>query len=136
MCLLAAVRPISLPDLSGLTLLVVDDNDDALDMLGTFLGACGARVLQAPSAAAALDHVERQGEIDAIVTDLSMPVADGVELVRRLRQRHPFRAMPAIALTGFSERYMDTEGVGFDAFLRKPVDLDELCQTIRRVIGR
>lgn len=119
----------ALPDLSGLSLLVVDDNDDSLDMLGTFLRACGAHVFQARNAAAALAYVDTQEPIDAIITDLSMPQMDGVELVGRVRQR---RTLPAIAITGFYESY--TERAGFDAFLRKPVNLDELCRVIRNVV--
>jgi CheY-like chemotaxis protein len=127
------VRPLDLPDLSGLTLLVVDDNDDSLEMLGTFLRACGAHVLEARNGATALAYVDQQAIIDAIVTDLSMPTMDGVELVRNLRQRRPMRQLPAIALTGFYEHFMDTAGAAFDAFLRKPVNFDELCRTIRSV---
>lgn len=127
------VRPLDVPDLSGLTLLVVDDNADALEMLGTFLRACGAHVLAASDGARALAYVETHAEIDAVVTDLSMPSMDGVELVERLRRRRPRGRVPAIALTGFYEQYMDTQGAGFDRFLRKPVDFDVLCKTIREV---
>lgn len=128
------MRPLDLPDLSGRTIVVVDDNDDALDMLSTFLRACGARVLAAPSAAVALGHVDAQSDIDLILTDLSMPDVDGVELLRRLRG-HPSRSsIPTIAVTGFYQSYMDTSG--FDGFLRKPVNLDVLCTTIVTVIDR
>ena len=122
------MRPIALPDLRDRIILIVDDNDDALDMLGTFLRACGAYVLQARSAPGALAYIDSQPHIDAMITDLSMPEMDGTELVRRLRA-HPTRStMPAIALTGFYESYMDTSG--FTAFLRKPVDLDVLCKAL------
>lgn len=127
------MRPLDLPDLRNRIILIVDDNDDALDMLGTFLRACGAYVLQAHSAAGALAYIDTQPRIDVMITDLSMPDMDGVELVRRLR-KHPSRAStPAIALTGFYEFYMDT--TGFDAFLRKPVNLDQLCKTITTAVG-
>ena len=121
-----------LPDLSGLTLLVVDDNDDSLDMLTTLLQACGAGVLQARNAAAALAYVDTQQHIDVIVSDMSMPRVDGVELCRRVRERRP--SLPAIALTGFYEEYMDRRTAGFAAFLRKPVNLDELCRAIRNAV--
>ena len=127
------MRPLDLPDFSGLTLLVVDDNDDSLDLLTTFLRACGAHVLGARGALSALSYVETQSRIDAIITDLSMPAMDGVELVRRLRAHPKGASIPALALTGFYEQYMDTQGTGFNAFLRKPVNLDELCRTIRAV---
>jgi two-component system, chemotaxis family, CheB/CheR fusion protein len=128
------MRPIKLPDLSGVTLIVVDDNDDSLRVLGEFLRACGAHVLEARGALTALSYVETQDKVHAIVTDLSMPNMDGVELVQRIRTHPRGRAIPAIALTGFYEQYMDTQGTGFNAFLRKPVDFDELCKTIRSVI--
>ena len=131
-----AVRPLNLPDLSSLTLLVVDDNDDSLDLLTSFLRACGARVLGARGALSALSYVETQSRIDAIITDLSMPAMDGVELVTRLRAHPKGASMPAVALTGFYEQYMDTRGAGFNAFLRKPVNFDELCRTIRTVTER
>lgn len=113
----------------------MDDNDDALDMLTTFLRACGAHVLAARGALTALSYVETEARIDAIISDLSMPAMDGVELVRRLRDHPKGRSIPAIALTGFHEQYMDPTNAGFNAFLRKPVNLDGLCSTIRNVIG-
>jgi CheY-like chemotaxis protein len=130
------MRPLDLPDLTGRTILVVDDNDDALDMLGTFLRACGAYVLQARTGTGALAYIDTQPLIDAIITDLSMPGMDGVELVQRVRQ-HPSRAwIPAIALTGFHENYMNTERAGFTAFLRKPVNFDALCKSITDAIEK
>jgi CheY-like chemotaxis protein len=128
------MRPLDLPDLSGLTLLVVDDNDDSLDVLSTFLRACGAHVLSARGALVALSYVDTQSRIDVVVTDLSMPNIDGVEFVQRLRSHPRGRSVPAIALTGFYEQYMDTLGTGFNAFLRKPVNFDHLCKTIRSVV--
>jgi PleD family two-component response regulator len=85
-----------LPDLSGLTILVVDDNDDSLHMLGEFLRACHAHVVEARGALSALSFVETQPKIDAVVTDLSMPQMDGLELVQRLRSHPRGRSVPAI----------------------------------------
>jgi two-component system, chemotaxis family, CheB/CheR fusion protein len=125
-----------LPDLSGLTILVVDDHDDSLQMLGQFLRACRAYVIEARGAMTALSYVQTQDKIDAIVTDLSMPNMDGIELVQRLRAHPRGRSIPAIALTGFYEQYMDTQRTGFNAFLRKPVDFYDLCRTIGDVTRR
>lgn len=128
------MRPLALPDLTSRSIVIVDDNGDALDMLGTFLRACGAHVLEARSAIGALAYIDTQPRIDLMITDLSMPDMDGVELVRRLR-RHPSRAsIPAIALTGFYEFYMNT--TGFDGFLHKPVNLDELIKAITTAIEK
>ena len=126
------MRPFDIPDFTGLTLLVVDDNDDSREMLATFLQGCGASVLPARNGMTAVAYLETAPRIDALITDLAMPVMDGAELVQRLRG-HPTRhALPAIAVSGFFEDYLDVRG--FDAFLRKPVDLDELCRQIRAAI--
>jgi CheY-like chemotaxis protein len=117
-----------LPDLSRLTLLAVDDNADALEVLGTILKSCGAHVLEARDAMDALAYVDATPGLDAIITDLSMPGMDGVELARKVRQQPSRHGLPVIALTGFPERYVDTSA--FDAFLKKPVEFDELCCTV------
>jgi len=128
------MRPIDLPDLSGLTLIVAEDTDDSLDVLSTFLRACGARVMAARNGLEALAHLEATPWVDAIVTDLAMPHMDGVELLRTLRGHAGGGSLPAIALTGFSEQYMETTGAGFDAVLIKPADLDKLCGTIKALV--
>jgi len=128
------MRSVDLPDLSGLTLIVVEDNDDALDVLTTFLEACGARVVPACNGLEALTRLDSATAVDAIVTDLAMPQMDGIELVRKLRGHARGHALPAIALTGFSGSYVDTRSAGFDAVLTKPVDLDQLCSTIKAMV--
>lgn len=126
------MRPLDVPDFTGLTLLVVEDNDDSLEMLATFFTACGASVLRACNGLTAMGYIETAPKIDAVITDLAMPVMDGAALVQRLRE-HPTRhALPAIAVSGFYEDYVDVHG--FDAFVRKPVDLDGLSQQIRAAI--
>jgi CheY-like chemotaxis protein len=120
-------------DLSDLKLLLVDDTEDSLDMLATFLRSCGCEIVTARTAAEALAHLDTDVELDAIVTDVSMPIMDGVDLVRKLRA-HPTRhSLPAIAVTGFYELYAEG-GAGFDAILRKPVNFEQLCATMRAVI--
>jgi CheY-like chemotaxis protein len=139
---MSLMRALHLPDFSRLTILIVDDHDDSLEMLSAFLRACGASLLQASSALEALVHIDTQPGIDVVITDVSMPQIDGVELVRRLRRHRARASIPAIALsgfpalvrTGFYEFFKDPNG--FDAFLRKPADLDELCKTITTVINK
>ena len=125
---MTAAGPLDLPDLTGLTVLVVDDNDDAVEILTTVLKACGAQVLFAHSARDGLAHIEASPTLDAVVTDVSMPQMDGVEFARKIRQ-HPRRlSLPVIALTGFYEQHKKT--VEFNACLRKPCNFDELCSAI------
>jgi CheY-like chemotaxis protein len=123
--------PLKLPDLAGLTIIVVDDNADSVDVLGIFLKACGAKALVARSAMEGLTCIENTPKVDAIITDISMPHMDGVELARKVRAHEARKSIPVVALTGFYEDYPNAEE--FDAYLRKPVNLEELGGVIRSV---
>jgi CheY-like chemotaxis protein len=119
------------PDLSGLTLVLVDDEEDSLYVTAQLLQACHATVLTAMNGSEALGLLAAQIP-DAILTDLSMPVMDGVELLRHLRSVPVTRNVPVLALTAFAEHYMDGADE-FDAFFRKPFNLDAMCATILRL---
>lgn len=123
----------SLPDLSGLTVLLVDDNDDALYVLETLLKACGATVLAARNAFAALGYLETS-RVSVILSDLSMPQMDGIELIERIRKSPPHRETPAIAISAFPESYRHATAAGFNAFIRKPVEIDALCAAILELV--
>jgi CheY-like chemotaxis protein len=117
----------SAPDLRGLTLLVVDDNADAADVLSTYLRACGATVFVSHTAAGALAYIDAAPRLDAVITDLSMPLVDGVELLHTIR-RHPVSSrhqLPVVAVTAFDASHLPTQD--FDAYIRKPYDPDALC---------
>jgi len=122
---------LKLPDLSRLTVLVVDDNEDAIEVLSSFLIACAARALFARSLPDGLVYVETEPKLDVVVTDLSMPGMDGVEFTRKIRER---RSLPVIAITAFHHVYVSTEE--FDAYIEKPVDLDKLCIVIEFLLAK
>src|SRR4051812_10075391 len=73
-------RSANFPDLSGLTILVVDDDYDSLELLAVYVSVCGGRPLPARTAYAALAYVDTAPQLDAMITDLKMPGIDGVEL--------------------------------------------------------
>src|SRR5688572_14622507 len=129
------MRPLSLPNLTGLTLLVVEDNDDSLDMLDTFFKACGAVVRAARNVDAALAFFDTDSHFDALVSDLSMPGRDGLDLIRAVRRSRHHPDIPAIALTGFYEQYSNARREGYDVSLQKPVDFDKLCIAIQTAIA-
>jgi CheY-like chemotaxis protein len=104
------MRALNLPNLSGLTLVVVDDNDDSLDMLDTFLTQCGAEVKAARNVDTALSFINTEPSIDAVVSDLSMPGRDGLDLIRQVRRHNTRANLPAIALTRASMSTMQMPG--------------------------
>ena len=121
-----APQPSKLPNLSGLTVLIVDDDPDTIEVLSSFLTACAARVLFARSAPDGLAYVDRDAKLDVVLTDLAMPGMDGVDFTRKIRAR---RSVPVVALTAFPQVYVTTEE--FDAYLQKPVDFDRLGEVIK-----
>ena len=122
--------------LQGFQILVVDDDEDARELLHTVLEYCGAEVLSAASALGALAALGNRRP-DVIVCDLVMPDDDGYALIRALRTRAAVRSVPVIALTGYAFVHAAEEALsaGFSAYLKKPVEVWDLCRTIAR-LGR
>jgi PAS domain S-box-containing protein len=123
-----------MPDLSGTHVLAVDDEPDALKLLKEILEAAGAHVTTASSGAAALDKIQSEYP-DVLVADLGMPLMDGFELIRRLRQSDDrrMRDLPAAALTAYarSEDRAKTLQSGFEMHLAKPIDPVELASAVK-----
>ena len=122
--------------LQGVQILVVDDDQDALDMLTLVLTDAGAAVRTAASAAEALALL-RWIRPHVLVSDLAMPDQDGYSLIRNLRavERESGRETPAVALTAYV-RVQDrarAEAAGFNVFVEKPVDPEELIAVIAGV---
>jgi CheY-like chemotaxis protein len=115
----------------------VEDTRDARELLAFVLEQCAAVVTATGSAAEALDAFLRERH-QIVVTDLSMPGHDGYWLLRRLREHVPASAVPAVALTAFTDRYSRDAALasGFDAFLPKPIEPDELCRALGQVLER
>jgi len=118
----------------GLRLLLVDDNEDGLFMLGAVLTRFGAFVTLASSAAMALELGSQTGA-DLLVLDISMPEMDGLTLLPLLRaQLGPVPALAFTALTGPEVR-RDTDAAGFDALAHKPLDIEPMVLTLAE-LGR
>jgi len=125
--------------LAGLTILVVDDEHDSLELVQQVLSETGARLLTAMSAADALRMAERERP-DLLISDIGMPLMDGFELIRRVRdlRDRALAGMPAIALTAFSRREDQQRALeaGFDEYLAKPLRPAVLLQTVVGIAGR
>jgi PAS domain S-box-containing protein len=125
-------------DLSGIKVLVVDDEPDALESLSRTLTDSGATVFVAQSAAAAMALIQSKSP-HVLVSDIGMPDMDGYEMLRRVRALDGIAAdVPAIALTAFarpSDR-LHSLRAGYVAHLVKPADPLQLLATISAAAGR
>ena len=126
-------------DLTGLKILVVDDEPDACRLLQYVLGECHADVVTASSAAEAVPLVET-ARPDILISDIGMPEVDGYELLRRIRALGPARGgkVPAIALTAFArpEDRARSLRVGFSMHVSKPIQPDRLAAMVANLAGR
>jgi signal transduction histidine kinase/DNA-binding response OmpR family regulator len=124
--------------LDGLKVLVVDDDDDARQLLEEILSERGARVSTAPSAADALVEIQKFRP-DVLVSDIAMPGGDGYGLIRAVRAL-PFERggrTPAVAVTAHA-RTQDSErafAAGFQSHLTKPVEIARLVTTVANLGG-
>lgn len=124
--------------LAGMRLLLVEDQEDAREVLGLALERLGADVEVASTAPEAVDVVTRSPAFSALLLDLGLPGEDGYALLRRIRalERDRGRApAPAVAVTAFarSEDRARTREAGFAEHLAKPIQLERLVEAIRRV---
>jgi two-component system CheB/CheR fusion protein len=116
---------------TGLRILVVDDNPDAVEMMSIALTYSGALVSSAMSVDDAMTFDLR--EFDVVITDLSMPRRSGYDLLTLVRDRAS--SVPVIAVSGQS-LYQESErrsATPFARYLRKPVEHTELLRAIQEV---
>jgi len=104
--------------------LIVDDEPDVLFLLRTILQRAGHEVTEAPNGAQALERM-REGHQEILVTDLMMPVMDGRELIRHLRNNPETAKTPVILVSAFPD-----EHAGADVVLRKPFRANELIDSL------
>jgi len=117
------------PSLSGVRVLVVDDDEDARDVLSASLKNYGAEVTTAAGASQALDILAVEKK-DVLVSDINMPGMDGYELIRRVRTMRPEQGgrIPAVALTAYAraEDRVQALQTGYQMHVTKPVEPAEL----------
>jgi PAS domain S-box-containing protein len=141
---LAASEPLSVPDtapapvaqstpvrLAGLRCLVVDDDQDARQLMRTVLEQAGARVTDAASVREALGMI---GKAELVVADIGMPGQDGYAFIREVRALPPERGgrVPSIALTAYASE-KDRQAAldaGFDEHLAKPLQAAGFFRTV------
>jgi len=117
------------------TLLVVDDAPDTLEMLQRKLSSEGYRVLTAPGVEEALRQLELNA-VDLVITDLKMPKASGLDLVRHIREN--LRDTEVMMVTGYAtvQGAVEAMKTGAEEYLSKPFTDDELFAAVRRALEK
>jgi PAS domain S-box-containing protein len=126
------------PDVSGIAILLLDDETDSRTVLAQLLDRAGGRVVEAGSAPEALEALTREMP-DVLISDIGMPGVDGLEFIRSVRRlpREKGGQVPAIALTAYSRKEDRIKAIsaGFQAHIAKPADIVEIL-TMVASLGR
>jgi DNA-binding NtrC family response regulator len=120
--------------LAGKTLLIVDDEAELRALLNNLFSLAGAEVLTADNGRCAFRVLEEK-RVDAVISDVRMPEADGMELLGWIRKRD-LKVPHVFLLTGFSD--VTTEQAveqGATALLQKPFDVRQLMQLVSNALN-
>ncbi|NEX60382.1 hybrid sensor histidine kinase/response regulator [Noviherbaspirillum galbum] len=141
------ISNLALPSLSGLRILLVDDQAEARESLSILLTAAGANIHAASCGREVTDWLATlapDAMPDVLICDIAMPEEDGYAVLRKLRhwspdgQSRPLQRMPALALTAFAEREDRIRALtaGFQMHLTKPVAPEELIVVVNTMAPR
>ena len=122
--------------MAGEQILVVEDNAKNMKLLRDVLRAIGYRTLEASTGRQALMLAIEHGPA-LVLMDIRLPDMDGLEALSRLRMDERTASIPVLAVTaqamkGDGERF---KAAGFDGYLSKPVDIDQLLATVEQLCG-
>jgi two-component system, chemotaxis family, chemotaxis protein CheY len=117
------------------TVLVVDDSTSLRQMVTFTLKGAGFDVIEGTDGRDALTHVQGKA-VSLVITDLNMPVMDGMTLIRELRAKPEFKFTPILMLTTESqqERKLEGKAAGATGWIVKPFQPDQLLQVISKVV--
>jgi two-component system cell cycle response regulator DivK len=123
--------------MAGEQILMVEDNAKNMTLLRDVLRATGYRTLEASTGGQALTLATERAPA-LVLMDIRLPDMDGVEALRRLRSDERTASIPVLAITaeamdGDRMRFQDA---GFDGYLSKPIDIDDLLTTVEQHCGQ
>lgn len=120
---------------NGATILIAEDHPDSREALGALLEAFGFRVFPAVNGEEAV-ALARELHPDLILMDLMMPIVDGLEATRRLRDAPETFAIPIITVTAMDGAHDRALDAGADDFLGKPINSGTLLSKVRKWMRR
>lgn len=116
------------------TVLIIDDDHDTLDLLELFLFK-DYDVSTAVNGFEGLSKAQDKPP-DLILTDILMPVMDGIKFINNLRKNPPTEAIPVIAVTSFTDKYPRRSllSIGFSEVVNKPFTKDDVLSAVQTVL--
>ena len=117
-------------------ILAVDDSASMRQMVSFTLQGAGYEVVEACDGQEALNKA-KQNQVDLVLSDVNMPVMDGIALIKQLRTLPSYKFTPILMLTTESAADKKTEGkaAGATGWIVKPFNPDQLLNTIKKVLG-
>jgi two-component system, chemotaxis family, chemotaxis protein CheY len=118
------------------TILTIDDSASIRQMVALTLTAAGHRVIEAGNGAQGYEMAISE-PVHAVITDLNMPVMNGIEFIKKFRTHPASKGVPVILLTTESDEGLKAEAknAGATGWIVKPFKQDQLVAVIRKVVG-
>jgi two-component system chemotaxis response regulator CheY len=118
------------------TILSVDDSASVRQMVKLTLTGAGYQVIQANDGSEGLAKA-RASQVDMVMTDLNMPVMNGLALIKELRQLPAYKGVPILFLTTESDAGLKAEAkaAGATGWITKPFQQDQLIAVVKKVLG-
>ena len=115
-------------------ILIVDDSQELLEIMCEYLETCGYTVHMTTESKEALRLIAA-AEYDVVVSDIHMPEMDGLELMARIKNKHP--GLPVVLITGYSvsEARKIAMEKGADAFVEKPFHMKEIIDVVANLLN-
>jgi len=133
----SVVREEVTDNLGGAKVLLVEDNEINRQVALEILSSAKIKVFEAVNGQAALDFLDKT-PVDLVLMDVQMPVMDGYEATRRLREQDRFKDLPIIAMTAHAmvEDIERSRDVGMNGHVAKPFDPEDLFKVLAQWIGQ
>jgi DNA-binding NtrC family response regulator len=113
-------------------ILVIDDEENARVALSRILSREGYDVASAENGSEALQYL-RDKDVELIITDMNMPVMNGITFLRELNATRPASNVIMITAYGEVESYLEAMNLGAFEYINKPVKIDELNKVINKI---
>ncbi len=122
-----------IPDLSGKQILIVEDDKSNYQLLAFFLAETKAKLIWAENGRVGVENIKNNNAIDLVLMDLRMPIMDGLEATRLIRQLKPKQLIVAQTAFAYQKEKVEILKYGFNGFIEKPIFREKLINIINDV---